>query len=56
VDLETFKNDWDVRIPCPYLFCWSMLTVPVGSTPGHRTDPNWSTFNRHRTFSRRSNE
>jgi ESCRT-I complex subunit VPS28 len=21
VDLETFKNDWDVRIPCPYLFC-----------------------------------
>ena len=52
VDLETFKNEWDVRNPWPYLIYRSILTVPDGSTSSHRTNQNWSPFNRHSTFSR----
>jgi hypothetical protein len=56
VDLETFKNEWDVCKVCQSLLIPSILTGSDGSTPSYRTNPNWSPFHRHSTFSRRSDE
>jgi hypothetical protein len=56
VDLETFKNEWDVCDVCQSLLISSILTGSDGSTPSYRTNPNWSPFHRYSTFSRRSDE
>jgi hypothetical protein len=56
VDLETFKNMWDVCKFCQSLLISSILTVSDGSTPSYRTNPNWSPFHRYSTFSHCSDE